>query len=101
MAADPETRMFGNPEVVETSHGVAYRFRGLARPSFFLLRTSLLLLVIAAVPASAAVMAGAFLVAFADQLPWHLVVLPCLFVLQAGLVAGLVLSPPWRYFRRR
>lgn len=100
MADGSEARMFGDPEVVETPHGIIYRFRGLASPLFFRLRTSLFLLVVGMVPAAATLAALEFLVAFADQLPWHLVALPCLFVLQAGLVAGLFLWVPWGYFRR-
>jgi hypothetical protein len=95
-----EPRLFGDPEVVETPDGVAYRFRGLRRPSYFLLKSSLIFLVVGAIPAAAAVAVLVFLLIFADQLPWYLVFLPCLFILQAVLVGGLFLRMAGRWFLR-
>ncbi|HEV3255427.1 MAG TPA: hypothetical protein VG013_00980 [Gemmataceae bacterium] len=89
--SDPRTRLFGDPEVVETPHGVVYRFRGLAPPSFFGLMNSLFILAIGIIPIAAAVATLIFLIALGGRLPWYLVALPCLFVLQTGLLGGLCL----------
>jgi hypothetical protein len=99
--SDPGTRLFGDPEVVETPHGVVYRFRGLARPSFFGLTNSLFILAIGTIPLSAAVVTLIFLIARGGRLPWYLAALPCLFVLQAGLLGGLCLGLAGPLFLRQ
>src|SRR5947209_982775 len=60
-----EPGLFGDPEVIETFGGVVYRFRSLPRHSWPSLRFLLVFLAMGAVPASAAVAALVFLVAFA------------------------------------
>jgi hypothetical protein len=96
-----EPRLFGDPEVSETFSGVVYRFRTLPRTSLFGLKLVLVLLLIGMIPASAAVAALVFLLAYAAQLPWYLTVLSSLFVLQAGLLGGLCLRLAGRILFRR
>jgi hypothetical protein len=100
MSASTGRRLFGDLEVIDTPGGVVWRFRGLSRSSPFGLSFFLPLLVIGAIPAAAAVVSLVFLLTHATQLPWYLIALSGLFVIQTGLVVTLCLRlAGWFLFR--